>query len=79
MSVALQLLIEKFFVPYMNVHRLTGTFYDHNTASRRVFEKNGFKFMGITPDVVEIAESKTGVKGKRVGLGMMFWERKTSL
>jgi RimJ/RimL family protein N-acetyltransferase len=69
-------MIEKFLIPYMNVHLLFGSFFDHNIASKRVFEKNGFVFEGITPDAFELAESKTGVKGKRVGLGMMRWERK---
>lgn len=75
---ALRLSMEKFFVPYMNAHHITGTFFDHNAASKRVFEKNGFEFVSMTPDAFEIAESKVGIKGKRVGLGMMKWERKVN-
>lgn len=79
MPVALKTLIEKFGVPYMNVHNVIGTFYEHNIASRRVFEKNGFVFEGITPEVEEIAESKGGVKGQKLAMGLVRWtrERKT--
>lgn len=33
--------------------------------------------MKSVPEVFEMAESKTGVKGKKVGLCVMKWELKT--
>jgi L-amino acid N-acyltransferase YncA len=76
MPVALRLLMEKYLIPSLNAHRVIGVFFDYNTASKRVFEKNGFEFMGVTPNAIELSEAKTGVKGKKVGLGTMIWERK---
>lgn len=75
MPAALRTLIDSFYIPYMNVHILTGAYYDTNVASKRVFEKVGFVFDKVVPDAIELAESKTGVKGKRVGLGVMRWKR----
>jgi hypothetical protein len=71
-------LIADFLVPYMNVHVMTGAYMDHNAASKKVLEKNGFIFDSLVPDCIEMLEVKTGVKGKKVGLGRMKWERKQS-
>lgn len=76
MPMALQTVIDAFFLPYMNVHHLTGNYLENNGGSKRVLEKCGFVFESFTLDAVELKESKTGVKGKRVGLGRMKWERK---
>ena len=63
-------------IPYMNVYQLTGAYFEHNGASRRVFEKNGFVFEKTVSDVVELAEAKTRIKGRKVGLGIMRWAGK---
>ncbi|GME23814.1 hypothetical protein GTA08_BOTSDO10325 [Neofusicoccum parvum] len=73
MAAVLRTLMDTFFVGYMNVQHLNGGFFDHNIGSRRVLEKCGFVFEVVKPDVVEFPESKTGVKGKKVGLGLMTW------
>ncbi len=78
MPAVLKTVIEKFLVPYMNVCHITGAYFVSNRASRRVFEKSGFVLEEELPDLIELAESKTGVKGKKVGLGSMRWERKLS-
>jgi RimJ/RimL family protein N-acetyltransferase len=75
MSAAIDAIINKFLVPYMNAHLITGSFFDYNLASRKVFEKNGFMFQEMIPDSYELLESKTGVKGKRIGVGYMRWTR----
>jgi len=75
MPAVLRTLTEVFFIPFMNTHHIIGAYFSHNLASRRVFEKNGYVFKETYPDVLELAESKTGVKGKMVGLGIMEWNR----
>lgn len=75
MSAVVRTLMHEFMIPYMNLHRSTCAFFEHNVASRRVFEKNGFSHLGWFPEVVEMPEAKTGVKGKKVGLGVVEWER----
>lgn len=77
MPIVLKTVIDSFFVPYFNGHHLTGSFFEHNGASKRVFEKCGFVFDKFVPEAIELAKSKTGVKGKRAGLGRMKWEKKT--
>lgn len=59
----------------MNAHLIKGIYLEHNAASKRVFEKCGFAYEGTYADVVEVAESKTGVKGVRYGIGLMTWKR----
>jgi len=76
MPVVLNTLMEKFMIPYMNIHEIYGDYHITNKASRRVFEKCGFTLWKEIPDLEEISETKTGVKGKKVGLGIMRWERK---
>ncbi|KAF2501952.1 hypothetical protein BU16DRAFT_426007, partial [Lophium mytilinum] len=66
MPAVLRTMIQAFFIPFMNTHQISGGFFIHNNASRRVFEKNGFVFTGAVPNVFEIAESKAGAKGKWV-------------
>jgi RimJ/RimL family protein N-acetyltransferase len=75
MSAAMHAIINHFLIPYMNAHLITGSFFDYNPGSRKVFEKNGFVFQEIVPDSYELPESKTGVKGKRIGVGYMRWTR----
>jgi len=76
MPVVLNTLMEKLMIPYMNIHQMNGDYYVTNKASRRVFEKCGFTFSKELPDLVEIPEAKSGVKGMKVGLGVMSWKRK---
>lgn len=42
----------------MNAHRLEGEYLEYNGASRRVFEKCGFVFHGVTEEVEAIVEGK---------------------
>lgn len=79
MSAVVHTVLHAFMVPYMNAHRLTCAFFEHNVASRRVFEKNGFTLIGWYPEIVEMSENKTGVKGKKVGLGVLEWEKEPVL
>ena len=76
MPLVLKTMIEKFMIPYMNLAQINGSYYTTNKASRRVFEKNNFAFWKEVPDLIELSELKTGVKGKKVGIGLMKWERK---
>jgi RimJ/RimL family protein N-acetyltransferase len=76
MPATLRTLINEFMIPYMNVHVLTGDFFEHNSASKRVFEKTGFELWQTASEVHELPESKTGVKGKKISLGVMRWTRK---
>ncbi|CAD6442165.1 6f35f2f7-e47e-469f-ac4b-9e2603baaaf1 [Sclerotinia trifoliorum] len=72
MPSVLQTLLSDFFIPYMNMHFLTGEYLEFNTASRRVFEKCGFKWEGVTEEVERIHDGKLGrwgVVGEERGLG----------
>jgi RimJ/RimL family protein N-acetyltransferase len=75
MSVALNTLLHDFCVPYMNAHLVTVSYFEHNPASRKVLERNGFVFDQMKPDFFELPETKTGVKGKKVGIGFVKWIR----
>lgn len=75
MSAVLGTLMEKWLIPYMNVHHMSGSYMAHNVASKRVFEKNGWTFDRLEPDYVELPESMTGVKGKKFGVVVMKWDR----
>lgn len=75
MSGVIGALINEFMIPYMNAHIITGSYFEHNGGSRKVFEKNGFVLEKLIPDCYELPESKTGVKGKKVGVGIMRWTR----
>lgn len=68
-------LTEQWLIPYMNVHHLTASYLEHNVASRRVFEKNGWTFVKFEHDHVELSEAVSGVKGKKFGMGVMSWDR----
>ncbi|KAL9618610.1 MAG: hypothetical protein Q9160_006721 [Pyrenula sp. 1 TL-2023] len=76
MPAVVRTLLDDFLNPHMNVHHMMCDYLEHNTASRRVFEKVGFSLVGVYPDVIELSEVKTGVKGKKVGLGVLEWKRK---
>ncbi len=71
MSAATNAIVHDFLVPYMNAHLITGSYFECNSGSRKVFEKNGFVFQEFVPDFYELLESKTGMNGKRVGVGFM--------
>jgi len=75
MTAAVGALINDFMIPYMNVDFIAGSYFDHNSASRKVFERNGFVFWKTVEEAFELQESKTGVKGKKVGAGFMRWTR----
>ncbi|KEF51147.1 uncharacterized protein A1O9_12761 [Exophiala aquamarina CBS 119918] len=77
MSVVLTNLRDQFLVPYMNVHRLIGTYFEHNVPSRRVFEKCGFQFLTFVPKGATLAQSKidaSGLKDGEIGIGVMEWQ-----
>ncbi len=75
MPAVLKTLISEFMVPYMNLHHFTGSYLEHNRASRRVFEKCGFVFVAFQEAWVEMPEVKMGVVGKKLGLGLLRWDR----
>ncbi|OJD32253.1 gnat family [Diplodia corticola] len=76
MTTVLRTLLEGFFVDYMNIHNLKGSFLAHNKGSRRVFEKCGFVFESEEVDAFEVVESKTGgVKGVMVNAVHTRWKR----
>ncbi|QSZ37580.1 hypothetical protein DSL72_008678 [Monilinia vaccinii-corymbosi] len=58
MPAILQTLLSDFAMPYMNMHTLIGEYLEYNVASRRVFEKCGFVFEGVTEGVEVIGEGK---------------------
>jgi RimJ/RimL family protein N-acetyltransferase len=77
MPAVLRTLMAEIIVPYMNAHTVHGAYFEHNLASRRVFEKNGFSFETLAPDAIPINPAKlNGVEGKNVGIGVMKWERR---
>jgi len=75
MTAVLGTLTEKWLIPYMNVHHMSGSYLDYNIACKRVFEKNGWVFDKFEPDRIELPESMTGVKGRKFGMGVMKWDR----
>ncbi|KAE9365741.1 hypothetical protein N431DRAFT_429975 [Stipitochalara longipes BDJ] len=75
MKAAIGTIMTEVLVPYMNAHLITVSYFDHNAASRKVLEKHGFVLDKIEPDYFELPESKTGVKGKKIGVGFMKWTR----
>jgi len=80
MPAVLRTLMNEILVPYMNVHVLTGTHFEHNLPSRKVFEKCGFQSTMSVPDAVTLPATKTGGRENiKVGLGVLTWERDTSV
>lgn len=75
MTAAVRALINGFMIPYINVHLLTGSYFEHNSASRKVFERNGFVLWKIVKDAFELQECKTGVQGKKIRGAFMRWTR----
>jgi RimJ/RimL family protein N-acetyltransferase len=75
MTAVLETLTKEWLVPYMNVHHMSGSYLEHNGASRRVFEKCGWTFVKFEPDRIELPEVMTGVKGKKFGMGVMRWDK----
>ncbi|KAJ9607653.1 hypothetical protein H2200_007731 [Cladophialophora chaetospira] len=65
-------------LPKHNAHTVHGSFFDHNTSSRKVFEKCGFSFQEVVPDAVIINPAKTNGIEKKVGTGRTKWERHSS-
>lgn len=72
MTSALRTLLQKFAIPDLNVHKMRVTYFGHNIASRRVFEKNGFIYRDTVPNAVTLSESKGGGK---MDLGVLTWTR----
>ncbi|KAK5053717.1 hypothetical protein LTR84_001678 [Exophiala bonariae] len=78
MPAVLSSLIKEVLVPYMNVHRLIGVYFEQNLASKRVFEKCGFRFVKLVPKAVSLPEVKfiaSGFKEREIGIGVMQWEK----
>ncbi|OQV04342.1 Acetyltransferase GNAT domain-containing protein [Cladophialophora immunda] len=76
MAAALQQLMAEVIIPHMNVHKLVGTYFEHNLPSRRVFEKCGFTFETVVPNAVAVNPAKIGgIEGRKVGVGVLKWER----
>jgi RimJ/RimL family protein N-acetyltransferase len=79
MTAVLKSLMVEIIVPYMNAHTIHGGYLEHNPASRRVFEKCGYSFVGLTPNAFTINPSKLdGLEDKKVGLGLLSWVRRSS-
>ena len=73
MTWALRTLLQKFAIPDLNVHHITGIYFGHNIASKRVFEKNGFIYRETVPNGATLPESKGG---RKVDLGVLTWTRR---
>lgn len=71
MPAALGTLIREWAIPRMHVKTIYGLAFKDNSASVRVFEKNGFKMFDTVEDCVEISPSKGGGK---VGLHFLEWK-----
>jgi RimJ/RimL family protein N-acetyltransferase len=79
MTAVLRTLMDQVIVPLVNAHKVHGGYLEHNPASRRVFEKCGYRFDGMVPDAFTFNPNKVnGVEGKTVGLGVLTWERQSS-
>jgi len=79
MPAVLKTLMAEVLIPYFNAHHLIGGYYEHNLASKKVFEKCGFTFWKSAPDVFTINPTKiNGEEGRKVGVGLMTWERESS-
>ncbi|KAK5455197.1 hypothetical protein LTS15_005917 [Exophiala xenobiotica] len=80
MPMVLQTLISEILIPYFNLQRLEGTYFEHNVPSRKVFEKCGFEFVTVVPDAITLAPAKTGrLEGVKVGMGVMTWQRQPTI
>ncbi|KIX08067.1 uncharacterized protein Z518_02722 [Rhinocladiella mackenziei CBS 650.93] len=78
MPAVLQTLMHRLFVPYMNAKTIRATYFEYNSASRRVFEKCGFHFLMFVPDAITLSKTKTGDHTPRkLGLGVMEWTQDT--
>ncbi|KIX95349.1 uncharacterized protein Z520_08866 [Fonsecaea multimorphosa CBS 102226] len=76
MPAALQTLMAEVIIPHMNAHTIVGTYFEHNLASRRVFEKCGFSFEKVVPSAIAINPAKIGeAQRPKVGVGILRWER----
>ncbi|KAH7100480.1 hypothetical protein BKA62DRAFT_620060 [Auriculariales sp. MPI-PUGE-AT-0066] len=71
MSAAMNALITQWAIPKMNLQYIAGTPFIGNIGSRRVMEKNGFKWVRDTADgIIEM-----GLNGGRTGLHVLEWRR----
>lgn len=73
MPAVVSIMLKEIMIPYADVHLMIGTYYARNSASKRVFEKNGFVYW--KKGTQELPETKTGVKDARVGIEIMRWSR----
>ena len=72
MPAAMNAVIHQWAVPRMNVCNIIGNPFKGNANSRRVFEKNGFRYIGETAnDIIEKGLSD----GARTGLYLLEWKR----
>jgi RimJ/RimL family protein N-acetyltransferase len=73
---ALKTLITEVFIPFFNLHRIKGSYFEHNGNSRKVMLKCGFEDVEKIPEAVTINPAKIGgIKGRKVGLGVTRWDR----
>ena len=62
MTTAIETIIRRWGTQRMNMHELRCTTFENNKASVRVFEKNGFVFMGTVKDALTLGDAKGGGK-----------------
>ncbi|KAI1630231.1 hypothetical protein EDD37DRAFT_605089 [Exophiala viscosa] len=75
MPAVLRTVIKDVLIQYMNAHIVEATYFEHNSSSKRVLEKCGFRFVQLVPDAIALPPTKTnGVTGRKVGLGVMRWQ-----
>ena len=72
MTALVRAFIDEVAVPLMNVYTIQITYFSENIGSKRVFEKNGFAYVGTVPDAYTLPASKGG---KTISLGVMRWSR----
>ncbi|KAH7102117.1 acyl-CoA N-acyltransferase [Auriculariales sp. MPI-PUGE-AT-0066] len=70
MPAVLGALMKSWAIPRMGCTQMKVTAMLGNRASVRVFEKNGFKYVGDVPEVIPIMESKGG---GRMGVHVVEW------
>lgn len=67
MTAAINTVIDKILIEIMGIHRFYGNYLGHNMASKGVFTKAGFKYVGLKPQFAE----KLSAPGQKFDLGIM--------
>lgn len=78
MPAVLQALMADLILPHMNAYTVHGNYLEHNTPSRKVFEKCGFVFEDLVPEAVALNPTKLNGVQKKLGTGRTVWQRKSS-